>query len=310
MFQIKSKMAWLSLFLMALSASVSSVANAEGMKPFYLGSTSSGGIAAKVAAVKTSLATSGLEIVGEYAPYETSHIIVVTNDTLKKAAASHARAGYLAAQRIAITKVGDDVQVSYTNPDYMAAAYRVKTNVSAVTAALKAALGSKMEYGVDEAKSADDLNNYHYMFGMEYFDDPYELASHGDYDKAVAAVEKGLAAGAGGVKKVYRIDVPGTKQTLFGVAMKASANGNQAMDDNFIMSEIDFKDVRSSAHLPYEMLVNNGDVEALNARFRIAMNFPDLSMMGANSFMNIMAAPDAIGAALTKASGGKIKDDF
>ena len=172
----------------------------------------------------------------------------------------------------------------------------------------KKALGAKLEYGVEDGKTADDLDGYHYTFGMEYFDEPYELTSYSDQAEAIAAVEKGLAAGAGDTTKVYRIDIPGTKQTLFGVGMTAGANGNKYMDETFIMTEIDFKDTRSTAHLPYEVLVHNGEVEALHARFRIAMNFPDLSMMGANSFMNIMPSPDAIKEALTKASGGEAED--
>jgi hypothetical protein len=64
------------------------------------------------------------------------------------------------------------------------------------------------------------------------------------------------------------------------------------------MSEIDFHDVKSTAHLPYEVLVSGKNVYALYARFRIAINFPDLSMMGKNSFMNIMQSPEAIRAAL------------
>jgi hypothetical protein len=46
------------------------------------------------------------------------------------------------------------------------------------------------------------------------------------------------------------------------------------------MSEIDFKDVRSTAHLPYDILVSGNRVYALYARFRIAVSFPDLSMRG------------------------------
>ena len=60
------------------------------------------------------------------------------------------------------------------------------------------------------------------------------------------------------------------------------------------MNEIDFHDVKSTAHLPYEILVSGNKVYALYARFRIAINFPDLSMMGKNSFMNIMSAPETI----------------
>ncbi|MBE9563775.1 MAG: hypothetical protein IMF17_00920, partial [Proteobacteria bacterium] len=118
------------------------------------------------------------------------------------------------------------------------------------------------------------------------------------------------AAKAGGASKVYRIDVPGKKQTLFGVALSSDTTGNKYMDDNFIMTEIDFKELRSTAHLPYDILVTGDEVEALHARFRIAVNFPDLSMMGDNSFMNIMPSPDAIKESLTQAAGGSVAEDF
>ena len=77
---------------------------------------------------------------------------------------------------------------------------------------------------------------------MEYFDEPNSLATYDSYEEAVAAVEKGLAAKAGGASKVYRIDVPGKKQTLFGVAMSSETTNNKYMDDTFIMNEIDFKE--------------------------------------------------------------------
>lgn len=308
---IKTSTKVLAVTAAAVMSMASMVANAAGeMKPFVLGSTGTGAVADKVADVKNSLTSNGFEVVGEYSPYETAHIIIVTNDTLKKVAASHERGGYAAGQRVSITKVGDQLQVSYTNPAYMAAAYHVKGDVSSVTNSLKTALGSIKEYGPEEGLTADDLEGYHYTFGMEYFDEPYDLASYGSYEEAVAAVEKGLAAKAGGASKVYRIDVPGKKQTLFGVALSDEATGNKYMDDNFIMSEIDFKEVRSTAHLPYDILVTGDEVEALHARFRIAINFPDLSMMGANSFMNIMPSPDAIKESLTKAAGGELEDEF
>ncbi len=192
----------------------------------------------------------------------------------------------------------------------MAAAYHVKGDMASVTKALKNALGDIKEYGPEDGMDAEDIAGYHYTFGMEYFDEPNELAEYDSHEQAVAAVQKGLAAHAGGTTQVYRIDIPGTKQTLFGVAMSSKDTGNKYMDDAFIMSEIDFKEVRSTAHLPYEILVTGDEVEALHARFRIAINFPDLSMMGSNSFMNIMPSPDAIRDSLTKAAGGKVDEDF
>ncbi len=295
---------WLAATAAAFISVASMAAHAAGeMKPFILGSSSAGDVASKSAEIKLSLQNNGFEIAGEYSPYDTAHIIVVTNGDLKKAGGSHDRAGYIAAQRVAVTKIGEQIQVTYTNPVYMAAAYHVKNDLSGVANALKAALGSSKEYGPENGLSADDLAGYHYTFGMEYFDEPYELNSFKSYEAAVAAVEKGLAAGAGDTTKVYRIDIPGSKQTLFGVGLASSKN--KYADDKFIMSEIDFKEVRSTAHLPYEVLVKNDEVEALHARFRIAINFPDLSMMGSNSFMNIMPTPDAIKSSLSQASGGE-----
>jgi hypothetical protein len=95
------------------------------------------------------------------------------------------------------------------------------------------------------------------------------------------------------------VDIPGGKESVFGVAMKGSGD-NKYMDDRFIMSEIDFRDPKSTAHLPYEVLVSGNKVIALYARYRIAINFPDLSMMGSNSFMKIMETPEAIRLVLQK----------
>ncbi len=308
---IKVNVKMLAITVAAVISMASMVANAAGeMKPFILGSTATGVVADKVAEVKSALTSNGFEVVGEYSPYESAHVIIITNNDLKKVAASHERGGYAAGQRVAITKVGDQVQITYTNPPYMAAAYHVKGDVSAVTSALDTALGSIKEFGPEEGMEADDVASYHYTFGMEYFDEPYSLASYDNYEQAVAAVEKGLAAQVGGATKVYRIDVPGKKQTLFGVALSSESTGNKYMDDSFIMGEIDFKELRSTAHLPYDILVTGEEVEALHARFRIAVNFPDLSMMGANSFMNIMPSPDAIKASLTQAAGGTLEEEF
>jgi hypothetical protein len=93
-------------------------------------------------------------------------------------------------------------------------------------------------------------------------------------------------------------------EVVFGVAMDGSKGGGDQQDDTYLISEIDFKDIRSSAHLPYKMIVPGHRVYALSPRFRIAISFPGLSMMGAHSFMNIMDSPKTIKAALTCVAGG------
>ncbi len=268
------------------------------LKPFVLGSKSAVTLAEKSAQVKTALAGAGFTLVGEYAPYAGANIIIVTNDELKSNAAASEFGGYGAVQRVSLTEAGKEVQVSYTNPVYMANVYRMKSDLNGVANSLASALGKVEEFGA-QGMTAKQARKYHYMIGMEYFDDPSLLAEYASYEEAVQAVDAKLSGNRYGVSRVYRVDVTGKKESVFGVAMKGSGD-SKYMDDKFIMSEIDFHDVKSTAHLPYEVLVSGNKVYALYARFRIAIDFPDLSMMGKYSFMNIMKAPEAIREALQK----------
>ena len=284
----------LVLFLLSFS-----LVQADALKPFVLADAATGDFAKTVTDTKAKLTSAGFKVVGEYTPYTGASIIIVTNDALKANAKETKFGGYGAAQRVAITDKNGTVQVTYTNPSYMAAVYRMKGDLASVSAALKKALGEQKAYGVKKGLSKKDLGGYHYMFGMPYFDEPDMLADHGSYEKAMKMAKTALAAKKGGVSKVFEITLPGKKQTIIGVAM---TDGDSS--DATIMKEVDFQDISSTAHLPYEMLIDeDGKVYALSAKFRIAINFPDLSMSGDHSFMGIMGAPDAIKAALSKAAG-------
>lgn len=275
-------------------------ADGEKLKPFVLASKGAGTVAEKTGQVKSALSAAGFSVVGDYSPYPDADILIVTDDELKNNAAASEHGGFGAVQRVAITKSNNEVQVSYTNPVYMANVYRMKGDLSGVAAQLGAALGRVEEFGSEKGMTSGQARKYHYMFGMEYFDEPSVLAEYPSYEEAVQSVDAKLGANKNGVTKVYRVDIPGKQETVFGVAMKGASKEDQYMDDSFIMKEIDFHDVRSTAHLPYEVLVSGSKVYALYARFRIAIDFPDLSMMGKNSFMNIMKTPEAIRGVLQK----------
>ena len=268
------------------------------LKPFILGSKGAGTVAEKAEQAKSALTGAGFSVVGNYSPYTDAQILIVTSDELKKNAAASEHGGFGAIQRVAVTKVNNDVQVSYTNPIYMANAYRMKGDLKGAASAMEKALGKTEEFGA-KGMSAAEVRKYHYMVGMEYFDEPSLLAEYDSYEEAVKAVDAKLASNKNGVSKVFRVDIPGKKESVFGVAMKGSGD-NKYMDDRFVMSEIDSRDPKSTAHLPYEVLVSDNKVYALYARYRIAINFPDLSMMGQNSFMNIMETPEAIRLVLKK----------
>ena len=310
-----------AMFLAALTFFClnTAMADDELLKPFVLASRSDGALAAKIEASKAALIANGFTVVGTYTPYPNATILIVTNDELKNNAAQSVNGGFGAAQRVAVTKIKKELQVSYTNPVYMANAYRMKGDLKNVYASLEKALGKVEEYG-GKGATPSKMRKYHYMFGMEYFDEPSILAEYPSYEEAVAAVEANLAAKKEGVSKVYRVDVPGKQETLFGVAMAGKPGTTKVTKevegqneqfgtlmtgapeaDQYIMSVIDFNEIKSTAHLPYEVLVSGKNVIALYARFRIAMNFPTLKMMGSNSFMNIMECPEAIKHTLQKA---------
>jgi hypothetical protein len=287
----------LMLGVLLVAITLSAQAADALLKPFVLASKGAGTVAEKSAQTKAALTTAGYTVVGEYMPYTGTDILIVTNDELKKNAAASEFGGYGAIQRVAITDTGKEVQVSYTNPVYMAQVYRMKGDLGEVATSLATALGRLEEFGA-QGMTAVAARKYHYMMGMEYFDEPDVLAEYASYEEAVQAVDAKLSANKNGVSKVYRVDVPGKKESVFGVGLKDG--NNKYMDDHYIMSEIDFRPVKSTAHLPYEVLVSGNKVYALYARFRIAINFPDLSMMGQNSFMNIMKTPNAIRDVLKK----------
>lgn len=297
------------ILIMAPSAALTTTASAEPMiqdsktlyMPFIYASTSSDDMETTAVAVREKLTAAGFTIAGEYSPYDGVLDIAVTHAALQATSSKTDFGNFAAVQRVSLTKMGEDIQVAYTNPTYMALAYRLDGDLAETAASLEAALGNEKSYGPKKGLDTKKLKKYRYMgFPMftERFDDPDLLATYESHDEAVAKLEEGLAAGAGGVSKVYRIDIEGTSDSLFGVAMTGKDSS-----DAHIMSEVDFKEIRSSAHLPYEVLVKGNKVYALGARFRIAISFPDLKMMGKNSFMNIMSSPKAIKNALKAASG-------
>ncbi len=290
---------------------------AEQLKPFELASNAPGELEPAVAKVRQQLVDGGFTIVGSYTPYTnapfakgevvSAEVLAVTSPALQKAAAATPTGGYAAVQRVSVTQVVVDgasqVQVAWTNPSYMAHAYRLTGDLADVTEALGKALGAQQAYGSERGLTAAALERYHYKAFMPYFTDADLLASYDTHEQAVNAVQAGLAAHRGGTTEVYRLAVPGTQQTVFGVAL-SGPEANACSGDQYIMSRIDFQPIKSTAHLPYDVLVADNKVYALAAKFRIAINFPDLSMMGSHSFVSIMCAPGSIKKALTEAARG------
>ncbi len=288
-------------------AMLSTVASAAALQPYVLAYSTDAALQAETDAVVGKLTGAGFEVIGQYSPYDGTVVIGVTSDALKQAAAATEMGGFAAAEHVALTSVNGAVQVSYLNPPYMAAAYRLKTDLADVAAAMTAALGAEKTFGTEKGRDADDLQKFHYMVGMEYFDDTYKLGSYGSYEDAVKAVEANLEKNVGGAAKVYRVDVPGKQQTVFGVS-RAKVGDERANDRHIMQDVVDASfDIKTSAYLPYQMMVNGKDVVALHMRFRMAVWHPDLTMV---TFGKLMSSPGAIEELLDEVAGGDAKKDF
>ena len=296
------------LLLLSFAISTTASAGDKTFKPFILAktlpSTNIDNIASQT--IK-KLTDNGFTLAGQYSPYKDTRVLVITSKALREHAAKSRMGAFGAILRVTLTLTDGAIQLAYTNPVYMAHVYRMKNDLADITGKLATVLGSEKEYGPDEGLTKDDLRSYQYKWLMPYFTDLHELGDYGSQESALAEIEKRLATKPGGVSKVYRVDIPGKQESIIGLALPGPES-NECSGDQYIMSRIDFKKIKSAGHLPYEVIVSSGKVYALYAEFRIAINFPDLSMMGSNSFASIMCAPEAIKSALTKATGRKSEE--
>jgi hypothetical protein len=279
----------------ALSAEVH--ADDTPLKPYVLASSGTGTITSKLPEVKAALTQQGFTIAGEYSPYKGAYVVVVTNASLRDNAAKTELGGYGAVQRVSLTETAAGLQIAYTNPLYFSQAYQLKGNLADVSASLEKALGKKADFGSKKGLKPDKLRGYHYMIMMPYFKDQVNLATYPSYEEAVKAVEANLAAHKGGCTKIYRVDLPGRKASVFGVAITEGEGADAA-----VMKVTDMGELKHTAHLPYELIVSEGNVMMLHGKFRIAVDFPDLTM---GTFMKISGAPSGIEEKLRLIAGEK-----
>ena len=282
-----------SLIVMLLL--VSSIAFAkETVQPFVLASVETADYQQVVSNTKQKLSDEGFTILGEYVPFGQNTVIIVTNEDALKVAALSERGAYGAPQRVAVSQYGDEVEVSYANPLYFEKAYWLKSSLSGVNDQLKKALGFVKTYGSKKGLTHKKLKKYHYMVTMPYFDDPYEFDEFDSYSQAVTEVEERLNIADDALSMVYKLEIPGTKMTIFGVQMKATNEDQEDLDEEYQLGIVDFERPGKKAYLSYELLVNNNQVEALHMKYRMALYFPDLPMTGKHGFTKLMSSPGEI----------------
>jgi uncharacterized protein (DUF302 family) len=286
-------------FLLIIMAPFFADVNAQTLKPYILGATSNGTIEEVKSNLKVSLEKEGINILGEYQPAndETRWVIVFSSDDLSQAVNKiKGQTGFALALRIGLTKEGEQILISYTNPAYWGTAYfrddypAVEQHYTALTGKLDKAMRASGQYngkdfGSEDGIEVDDLIKYRYMMGMPRFDDPVELGQFSSFGEAIDKIESNLKKGVENVSLVYSIEIPGEDLKLYGFAL-AGEDG-----ESEFLPKIDISEPKHTAFLPYEMLVMGGQVILLHGRYRIALSFPDLKM---GTFTKIMSTPGNI----------------
>lgn len=261
--------------------------SAQAVQPYVASDTkvAAGDLKAAMAAVEQKLAAGGFTVIGRHTlKGVSSHgSIVVTDAGLTDAVKAVGGAAVVAVPiRVGVAADGT---VSYVNLEYWGRGYvrkdypKIEGAAKAATAKLEKALGAGKPFGGDV--KAEELPKYHYMFGMEYFDERSELKEYASFEDALKAVRDNLAKGVAQTAKVYEIAMPDKKLAVFGVATNDPNFGESWWAVKIGASHI--------AALPWEVFVVDKKVMSLYGRFRTALAWPELGM---GQFMGISNHPD------------------
>lgn len=241
-----------------------------------------------------TLSDNSFTVLGTYSPAgkSTLKVIAFTRNDLKNTVIKVADRGALAAvMKIGLVKKGDNVVISYTNPDYLLRAY-LPTNYNTfkdVFVKFSADLKSTLSpLGNDFSPfggsvQANKLGKYHYKIMMPYFTDPIELAEYDSFKQGLAIIEKNLKAKKGSTNEVYRLVYEKEKVAVFGVGLQSKENG-----ESYFLPKIGEDHV---AALPYEIILQGNKATMLHGKYRIALHWPELTM---GTFMKIMSTPGDI----------------
>jgi len=224
--------------------------------------------------VYSTLKARGFEILGEYDVQENEdyHILIFTNPVLKKAA-SHPDRGFASVLKVLVSKKKH--QLIFTNPEYFLHAFLQdqynEKSAEAIVDTLSAAFGN-LSYS-KAALDKSDIEEYHFLMGMPYYDDMIVLA---EGNNLLSRVKK-----QAGDAIVFSLSL--RHATLVGIDMLG------AMGDKEFLSKI--KGEEHASFLPYMILIEDNKAKILHPKYYIAISYPELTM---SEFINISSAPEDI----------------
>jgi hypothetical protein len=270
-------------------------------------------------AVESKLKAAGFDIVARVKPVKKKDIetFILTNAHLKALANRPMRGLVASVIRVTIDKELNTIQV--TNPllylkAYLQDEYKVGDETPVIAALMKAfpnlseknmakvklEKGDKESTMVDlnvEQLDYDALSGYHFMVSMPYYQDMDKIGEAADMATLIKKLKKGAMKIKSSAKKkerlVYLIEIA---KDRYVAGLRLSKRTEK------FAKKIGYKNV---GLLPWGVLLEMEEVDgkqvavakALNAKYRIALNYSNLDMGG---FMGIMTVPGAITTELSK----------
>ena len=222
-------------------------------------------------AVAQTLTKAGFDVLAIYSVGKRGKLkTVIFTSPLQKQLSSKEGRGFYAVGRVLINTKDKEIKVA--NPNYFGHAF-LQDDYSAkaheITNKLLSAFGDLV--ADDNKLDKSDLDGYHFMFGMPYYEDMITVAKGSNLAKKVSDPIFSLKVG---------------NATLIGVELKKRTK-------KFV------KKVGSNngALLPYTVLIEDGKAKILDPKYYLAISYPKLSM---SDFTRIATVPDAIEKEITK----------
>jgi len=248
--------------------------------------------------ITKALESNSFTILGSYNPSNKStlKVIAFTRTDLKEAVVKVADRGALAAVfKVGFVSLNGKVTISYTNPEYILRAYlRDNYNIykgvfQKIDTDLKTAfstIGREFKpFG--GAVKAENLKKYHYKIMMPYFTDPIMLNEFSSFENGKKIIEDNLKAKKGETVLVYKLIFEKENIAIFGIGLQNNVKGEAHFLP--IIGE------NNIAAMPYEIILQDKKATMLHGKYRLALNWPELTM---GTFMKIMSTPGDIEAVL------------
>jgi hypothetical protein len=226
-----------------------------------------------VPTAKSALESVGFEVVATYKSFKKGETIVFTNSKLKAQAAKKSR-GFAAVLRLLVDD--ERKQISITNPVYFGKAFMQDEYDHKVASDILMALNKAFTNlkGSEDKWEFEGLASYHFMMGMPYYEEQSVLGK-GSQEELITKADSYKK----GKYVVFKLQLS-ENSTLYGYALGKRTS-------KFVKKI----GTQNATILPYCILIEDGEAKILNAKYYIAISYPQLSM---GDFMGIATVPGAV----------------